>query len=85
MLSGDFLDQATDLLSFIRTPGGQGAFGGLQVVLCGDFMQLPPVQATNLAFQAEVWQQFLGYQRAEPIPLLRWVSNVQYFAHPCSV
>lgn len=57
MLSGDFLDQASDLLSFIRTPGGQGAFGGLQVVLCGDFMQLPPVQATNLAFQAEVWQQ----------------------------
>ena len=63
MLSGDFLDQASDLLSFIRTPnGGQGAFGGLQVVLCGDFMQLPPVQATNLAFQAEVWQQLLGSQ-----------------------
>lgn len=58
MLSGDFLDQASDLLSLIRAPnGGQGAFGGLQVVLCGDFMQLPPVQATNLAFQAEVWQQ----------------------------
>ena len=26
-----------------------------------------------------------GPNRAEPIPLLRWASNVQYFAHPCSV
>ncbi len=35
-------------------------FGGLQVILCGDFFQLPPVskdgQSANFIYTAEVWQ-----------------------------
>lgn len=55
MLSGDFLDRASELLSHVRKQ--EDPFGGLQVVLCGDFLQLPPVKAETLAFQASVWSK----------------------------
>ena len=32
-------------------------FGGIQVILSGDFLQLPPVQATAMAFESSVWQE----------------------------
>ena len=57
MLSGDFLDRASELLSHVRKQ--EDPFGGLQVVLCGDFLQLPPVKAETLAFQASIWSKSL--------------------------
>lgn len=41
MLHDFRLDMVDDILRFVR--GSQLPFGGLQVVLCGDFFQLPPV------------------------------------------
>jgi len=32
-------------------------FGGLQVILCGDFYQLPPVSDTGFCFQSPKWSQ----------------------------
>ena len=56
MLSSD----AFDLLDFIgqnmRPLCGRGPFGGLQLILCGDFFQLPPVHDHNFAFQSEAWR-----------------------------
>lgn len=66
MLSGDFLDRASELLSHVRKQ--EDPFGGLQVVLCGDFLQLPPVKAETLAFQASVWSKSL----VSKIELFRW-------------
>ncbi len=30
-------------------------FGGIQLVITGDFFQLPPVKARLMAFEAECW------------------------------
>ena len=32
-------------------------FGGVQVLLSGDFLQLPPVQAAAMAFESPTWQE----------------------------
>ena len=64
MLTGDYLDMAAWWLANVRqverarTPT---RFGSLQLVLVGDFLQLPPVQKDDnradrlYAFQAECW------------------------------
>lgn len=54
----DMVDQVGRRLLDANLP-----FGGLQVILCGDFFQLPPVSrghtaaATGFAFEATAWQQ----------------------------
>jgi len=39
-------------------------FGGLQLILCGDFLQLPPVETSGFAFEAKVWAE-AGLRTAE--------------------
>lgn len=53
MLSGEFLEKAGELVA--RVLASEKPFGGLQVVFCGDFLQLPPVKADSMAFQSSVW------------------------------
>ena len=31
-------------------------FGGIQVVFCGDFFQLPPINENEFCFESDVWQ-----------------------------
>jgi ATP-dependent DNA helicase PIF1 len=42
MLSGEFLDHLSDTVKQIRQDNR--AFGGVQLILCGDFLQLPPIE-----------------------------------------
>eukprot|EP00746_Dinoflagellata_sp_MGD_P067324 gnl/MRDRNA2_/MRDRNA2_27790_c0_seq1.p1 gnl/MRDRNA2_/MRDRNA2_27790_c0~~gnl/MRDRNA2_/MRDRNA2_27790_c0_seq1.p1 ORF type:complete len:819 (-),score=178.20 gnl/MRDRNA2_/MRDRNA2_27790_c0_seq1:49-2505(-) len=57
MIPGGFLEQASSMLSKIRH--NPAPFGGMQVIICGDFMQLPPVDrdgsAGGFAFEAPCW------------------------------
>ncbi|CAE7733637.1 pif1 [Symbiodinium sp. CCMP2456] len=53
MLSGEFLEKAGELVA--RILASEKPFGGLQVVFCGDFLQLPPIKAEFMAFQSSVW------------------------------
>lgn len=61
MLHPHQLDMVDTIARYIR--GREEPFGGIQLVLCGDFFQLPPVSRspeggeTRFAFEAASWQQ----------------------------
>lgn len=54
MMNAELLDKIHEYLSIVR--GSMRPFGGVQVVLCGDFCQLPPVEGT-FCFDAKCWKQ----------------------------
>jgi len=59
MMAGSFLDK----LSFIasRARNDRRSFGGVQLVVCGDFFQLPPVELSKdgFAFEAKCWSEVI--------------------------
>jgi ATP-dependent DNA helicase PIF1 len=60
MLHDFRLDMIDDVLQQVR--GDSKAFGGMQVVLCGDFFQLPPInrkdsKSGGFIYGSEVWQR----------------------------
>ena len=47
MISGEFLDCLSTVVSAVRTKDNAAPrrpFGGIQLIFCGDFLQLPPIQ-----------------------------------------
>lgn len=59
MISAELFEKLNQVLKIVR--GSKLPFGGLQLLLVGDFAQLPPVtqgQAKpNFAFEAQAWQE----------------------------
>lgn len=65
MLTGDYIDMMNSWVAYIRgIPHRKGAtpFSRVQLILCGDFLQLPPVQTQHhapaerlMAFDAKCW------------------------------
>ena len=55
MMTGSYLDKLSFIASHVRNDGRP--FGGVQVVMCGDFFQLPPVdlRKDGFAFEAKCW------------------------------
>jgi ATP-dependent DNA helicase PIF1 len=63
MVDGDMFDKLNGIAQNLRkrfTP-----FGGMQVIVTGDFFQLPPVtkgaQAVKFAFEAQTWSETVKY------------------------
>ena len=57
MLSAELFDLLSTIASRVRLD--ERPFGGIQLILCGDFFQLPPVglgPSTHLCFMAKSWQ-----------------------------
>jgi len=52
MISGELFTKIAKYLSFIRKD--KRPFGGVQLLICGDFYQLPPVNA-NYCFESDIW------------------------------
>lgn len=63
MMSAECLDLLNVIAS--RTRNSREVFGGMQVVVCGDFFQLPPIGDSNntkFAFEAKCWPKtFVSY------------------------
>ena len=58
MISGKYIDRLDALLKIIRE--SMKPFGGLKIILCGDFYQLPPVSQggeIDYAFASESWER----------------------------
>ena len=55
MLSMETFEKVDKLLRIVR--GNDTPFGGIQLILFGDFFQLPPVNSDNFCFESEVWQE----------------------------
>ncbi len=61
MLSMAYFDLVNRLAQAVRK--SKKPFGGLQVVVCGDYMQLPPVNA-EYAFKSQIYQSIFGDQQS---------------------
>ncbi|MCW1930012.1 MAG: PIF1 family DEAD/DEAH box helicase [Candidatus Kerfeldbacteria bacterium] len=82
------VDMVDRVMRMIR--GIQAPFGGVQVIFCGDFFQLPPITRgsapVRFAFEAEVWQQMTDmvicyldtvHRQDENDPLLKILSEMR--------
>jgi len=92
MLSGEFLQGASEGLCRVRKCPKR-PFGGLQMVFCGDFLQLPPVSdavldragAKRFAFQARCWEELClrrieltrNYRQAEDLAFQATLQRVR--------
>ncbi|ORY53421.1 hypothetical protein BCR33DRAFT_224 [Rhizoclosmatium globosum] len=61
MLDGEFFGKLDGVLKKLdRNAGSNTPFGGIQIVLCGDFAQLPPVstagRVAQFAFETQSWK-----------------------------
>lgn len=54
MINAELFDKISEFLSIIR--GSSKPFGGVQIILCGDFAQLPPTEGTY-CFLSQVWNK----------------------------
>jgi uracil-DNA glycosylase len=61
MMTAELLDKLNELAKKVR--GNKKPFGGIQLVLVGDFYQLPPVNKsdgeTKFAFESEAWKEII--------------------------
>ena len=54
MIDADLFDKLEAIARIVR--GNSRPFGGMQLIVCGDFAQLPPVKAKGgYVFQAKSW------------------------------
>ncbi|MDR3289904.1 MAG: AAA family ATPase [Rickettsiales bacterium] len=55
MISADLFNMFNTILQVIRR--NDAPFGGIQLILFGDFLQLPPVNDENFCFESESWEK----------------------------
>jgi ATP-dependent DNA helicase PIF1 len=71
MISGNLLDILNNISRTLRR--SDRPFGGIQVVLVGDFAQLPPInwEKEKFAFQADCWAELIGENQIDLADVIR--------------
>ncbi|KAG7188576.1 hypothetical protein KM043_008207 [Ampulex compressa] len=63
MVEGDFFDKIEAVARYVRR--NERPFGGIQLILCGDFFQLPPVskgeEKVKFCFQSSAWEKCVHF------------------------
>jgi ATP-dependent DNA helicase PIF1 len=59
MLDPELLDKLNEAGKRLRK--NTEPFGGIQLILTGDFLQLPPVSANTFLFEHDVWQEIVSH------------------------
>ncbi|XP_015605451.1 ATP-dependent DNA helicase PIF1 [Cephus cinctus] len=63
MVDGDYFDKIEAVARHVRK--NDRPFGGIQLILCGDFLQLPPVskqeQKAKFCFESEAWKKCVHF------------------------
>jgi ATP-dependent DNA helicase PIF1 len=87
MLDPEYLRKLEKIARNIRTPINQKTFGAIQIILLGDFAQLPPVSKTNnitYCFQKPIWKKLkltiinlTQVQRQSDETFLKTLSNIR--------
>ena len=57
MMDADIFDKLEILAKRIRK--NESPFGGIQIILSGDFLQLPPVKSNNFCFESFTWDMVI--------------------------
>jgi ATP-dependent DNA helicase PIF1 len=57
MMESDIFDKLEILAKKIRK--NEDPFGGIQIILSGDFLQLPPVKSNNFCFESFTWDMVI--------------------------
>ena len=58
MLSADFFDKLENVSRIVRK--SNAPFGGIQLILSGDFCQLSPIDSKNFCFEAKSWSNCIN-------------------------
>ncbi|WVQ78705.1 hypothetical protein IAT38_000792 [Cryptococcus sp. DSM 104549] len=61
MIDGALMDKLEQIARSVRR--NNKVFGGIQVILSGDFFQLPPVKAEMFAFESKAWAKMFSQQK----------------------
>lgn len=78
MMDAEFFEKVSDYLTIIRKSGKP--FGGIQLVMLGDFCQLPPVNKNgniSFCFKSPIWEQ-LNLTTVRLTELVRQVDDPEF-------
>jgi ATP-dependent DNA helicase PIF1 len=76
MMSGELFEKIDEVCRLVRN--SDKPFGGLQVVLLGDFHQLPPVEKGRKVFQTELWSRVFPAKQVVQLVQIQRQNEVEF-------